>query len=113
MRNIMKCTHYMASYDPSRTNRMDIIVEWLEDHKPPGTLVPVERLAGGVLFEIDAVSWPNAPQKHIKTDDEERQLSNQYCFFPHRPRSRLIPILKMLLLNLFLLLFTYLICSEF
>jgi hypothetical protein len=42
----------MASYDPSRTNRMDIIVEWLENHKPPDTLAPVERLAGGVLLRL-------------------------------------------------------------
>jgi hypothetical protein len=39
----------------------------------------------------------STPKRHIKIDDEERQLSDQ---FPHRPRSRLISILKMLLLNL-------------
>jgi hypothetical protein len=56
----------------------------------------------------------NTPQKHIKIDDEERQLSDQYYSFPHRPRSRCMPILKMLLLNLLLLLLllAYLISSD-
>ena len=46
---------------------------------------------------------PNAPQKHIKKDDEERQLSSQYSF-PRRPHSHLIPILKILRLTIILFL---------
>jgi hypothetical protein len=59
---------------------------------------------------------PVLSYQHIKIDDEERQISDQYCSFPHRPRSCLIPILKMLPLNLLrlliLLLLAYLICSD-
>jgi hypothetical protein len=65
------------------------------------------------------VTCSNTPPKHIKIDDEERQLSDQYCSFPHRPPSCLIPILKMLPLNLLrllilliLLLLAYFICSD-
>jgi hypothetical protein len=54
---------------------------------------------------------PNTPQKHVKIDDEERQLSGQYYSFPQRPRSCLIPILKMLPLT-FLLLIAYFICPD-
>jgi hypothetical protein len=49
---------------------------------------------------------PNTPQKYIKIDDEERQLSVQNYFFPHRPRSRFIPLLKILRLSLLLLYLT-------
>ena len=65
------------------------------------------------------VTCSNTPPKHIKIDDEERQLSDQYCSFPHRPRSCLIPILKRLPFNLLrllilliLLLLAYFICSD-
>jgi hypothetical protein len=54
---------------------------------------------------------PNTPQKHVKIDDEERQLSGEYYSFPQRPRSCLIPILKMLPLTS-LLLIAYLICPD-
>jgi len=46
---------------------------------------------------------PNSPQKHIKIDDEERQLNNQDPF-PHRPLSPLFIIVRMLLLILLTLL---------
>lgn len=62
----------------------------------------------------------HTPPKHTKINDEERQLSDQYCSFPHRPRFCLIPILEMQLLNLFRLLLillillipAYLICHD-
>lgn len=46
---------------------------------------------------------PNTPKKHIKIDDEERQLNVKDPTF-HRPRSRLLSILKMVLLTLLALL---------
>lgn len=56
----------------------------------------------------------NTPQKHIKIDDEERQLSGQSWSFPHHLRLRRISLLKMLSL-IPLLLLAYLIsdfCSD-
>ncbi len=46
---------------------------------------------------------PNTLQRHIEID-QERQLSSQYCSFPRRSRSRLIPTLKVLRLAIFLFL---------
>ena len=48
------------------------------------------------------ISDSPTPKKHIKIDDEERQLSQDSQF--HRPRSPLIHPLKMLLLTLLSLL---------
>ena len=48
------------------------------------------------------ISNTPAPKKHIKIDDEERQLSQDSPF--QRPRSPLIHPLKMLLLTLLTLL---------
>jgi peptidoglycan/xylan/chitin deacetylase (PgdA/CDA1 family) len=50
------------------------------------------------------ISGSNAPQKHIKIDDEEGQIVDHEKPFPHHPRPRLTSILKMLLLTLLTLL---------
>jgi monoamine oxidase len=56
-RNIMTATHYVVNYDPADTTRNELYQEFLDGHKPPGTLVPVEKLAAPqMLFEIDCMA---------------------------------------------------------
>jgi monoamine oxidase len=56
-RNIMSNTHYVLNYDPTDTTRNVLFGEFLDGHRPPGTLGPVEMLAAPqLLFEIDVVA---------------------------------------------------------
>jgi monoamine oxidase len=53
----MSNAHYVVKYDPTDTTRNALFVEFLDGHRPPGTLVPVEMLAAPQLFfEIAAMA---------------------------------------------------------
>lgn len=56
-RDIIKATHYIVNYDPADRKRSELYLEFMGGHKPPGTLVPVERLgAPELLFEIEVMA---------------------------------------------------------
>lgn len=56
-RDIMKVTHYIVNYDPTDRKRNELYLQFLDGHKPPGTLVPVEKLgAPELLFEIEVMA---------------------------------------------------------
>lgn len=56
-RDIIQVTHYVANYDPADRKRNELYLQFLDGHKPPGTLVPVERLgAPELLFEIEVMA---------------------------------------------------------
>jgi monoamine oxidase len=53
-RNIMSVTHYVVSTHLTDPARQLLWAEFLEGHTPPGTLVPLERLAApSILFEVE------------------------------------------------------------
>ena len=53
----MKVTHYIVNYDPADRKRGQLYLEFMEGHKPPSTLVPVEKLASPeLLFEIEVMA---------------------------------------------------------
>ena len=55
--DIIQVTHYVANYDPADRKRNELYLQFLDGHKPPGTLVPVERLgAPELLFEIEVMA---------------------------------------------------------
>lgn len=56
------------------------------------------------LHAYHILQWPGAPSKHLKIDDEERQL-NEDIIFETTPRSIIIAMIKLLLLLLLILLF--------
>jgi monoamine oxidase len=50
-------THYVVNYDPAQRGRNELCLKILNGHKPPGTLVPVEKLAAPeILFEIEVMA---------------------------------------------------------
>jgi monoamine oxidase len=56
-RDIVKVTHYVVNYDPAERSRNELCMKFLNGHKPPGTLVPVEKLAAPeILFEIEVMA---------------------------------------------------------
>lgn len=56
-RVIVKVTHYVVNYDPAERSRNEQCTEFLNGHKPPGTMVPVEKLAAPeILFEIEVMA---------------------------------------------------------
>jgi monoamine oxidase len=56
-RDIVKVTHYVVNYDPAERSRNELCIKFLNGHKPPGTLVPVEKLAAPeILFEIEVMA---------------------------------------------------------
>ena len=56
-RNIMTATHYVVDYDPAEKTRQELWAKFLGGATPPGTLVPVEKLAGpGLLFEVEVMA---------------------------------------------------------
>lgn len=55
--NIMTVTHYVVNYDPTEKTRQELWAEFLDGATPPGTLVPLEKLAGpGLLFEVEVMA---------------------------------------------------------
>jgi monoamine oxidase len=57
MRDIMKVTHYIVYYDPADRKRGHIYAESMGEHRPPSTLIPVEKLAKPeLLYEIEIMA---------------------------------------------------------
>jgi monoamine oxidase len=57
LRDIVKVTHYVVNYDPAERSRNELCMKFLNGHKPPGTLVPVEKMAAPeILFEIEVMA---------------------------------------------------------
>jgi monoamine oxidase len=55
--DIVKLTYYIVGYDPSKRYHAKVLLEYLNGHRPPSTLVPVTALARPeFLFEIEAVA---------------------------------------------------------
>jgi monoamine oxidase len=56
-RDIVKLTYYIAGYKPENRYHADVLLRFLNGHRPPATLVPVPALARReFLFEIEAVA---------------------------------------------------------
>lgn len=63
-RNIMSATHYVVNYDSDDTTRQELWAEFLGRAAPPGTLVPVEKLARpGLSFEIEVMAVVEVDEK--------------------------------------------------
>lgn len=57
MRDIMKVTHYIVNYDPADRKRGYLYAEFMGEHRPPSTLIPVEKLAEPeLLYEIEVMA---------------------------------------------------------
>ena len=55
--DIVKLTYYIVGYDPKKRYHAKVLLEYLNGHRPPSTLVPVTALATPeFLFEIEAVA---------------------------------------------------------
>jgi monoamine oxidase len=53
-KDIIKVTHYVVNLDPKDTSRVEAYVKFVGDHRPPSTLIGVEKLADPrYLYEID------------------------------------------------------------
>lgn len=64
-RHIIKATQYIVDYDSADRKRAELYLQFMDGHKPPGTLVPVEKLGSPeILFEIEVMA--------VIVEDEER-----------------------------------------
>ncbi|KAK4504152.1 hypothetical protein PRZ48_005068 [Zasmidium cellare] len=67
VQDIMKLTYYIVGYDVKNPRHRPILMEFLGEHRPGSTLVPVEKLAAPeFLFEIEATAAvPQCPTERI------------------------------------------------
>ncbi|KAI5358201.1 Putative flavin amine oxidase, YjgF/YER057c/UK114 family, RutC-like superfamily [Septoria linicola] len=57
VQDTMKLTYYIVDYDSKNPRHRPILMEFLGDHRPASTLIPVEKLAAPeFLFEIEATA---------------------------------------------------------
>lgn len=55
--NLINLTHYVVNLDPNDNSRSDLVVKFLDGHRPPGTLVGVSALAHpSLLYEVQATA---------------------------------------------------------
>ncbi|KZF24815.1 YjgF-like protein [Xylona heveae TC161] len=56
-KDIVKLTYYIVNYNPTWRPHAEILMDYLQGHRPCTTLVPVPALARAeLLFEIEAVA---------------------------------------------------------
>lgn len=57
VKDILKLTYYIVNYNHKEPRHRPILLDFLGDHRPASTLVPVEKLASpDFLFEIEATA---------------------------------------------------------
>jgi len=55
--DILKLTYYIVDFDAARPRHRGPVMQFLGDHRPPSTLIPVPKLAiPGVIFEMEALA---------------------------------------------------------
>lgn len=55
--NITSLTHYVVNLDPNDKTRSELLVKFLDGHRPPGALVGVAALAHpSLLYEVQATA---------------------------------------------------------
>nr|OQO13833.1 hypothetical protein B0A51_17530 [Rachicladosporium sp. CCFEE 5018] len=65
--DILKFTYFIVNYDPSNPQHRVPVSEFLGDHRPATTLVPVTALAlPNIIFEVDAIAAiPQLPRQVV------------------------------------------------
>ena len=59
-RDIVKVTQYVVDLDPKERTRAELYLKFVGDHRPPSTLIGVQRLAADEwLYEIEAMAIVN------------------------------------------------------
>ncbi|KIW13828.1 hypothetical protein PV08_06608 [Exophiala spinifera] len=55
--DIIKTTHFVVNLDYKDTSRAEAYVKFIGDHRPPSTLLGVEKLAAPeILYEVEAMA---------------------------------------------------------
>ncbi|KAK4539478.1 hypothetical protein LTR36_010914 [Oleoguttula mirabilis] len=67
VKDILKLTYYIVDYDHLDPRQRAPLLEFLGDHRPPSTLVPVPKLAlPGIIFEIEVIAAiPQLPSERV------------------------------------------------
>ena len=65
--DILKLTYYIVGYDYKNPAHRSVLLDFLGDHRPASTLIPVEKLAAPeFLFEIEATAAiPQHPTERV------------------------------------------------